>query len=327
MAPDPALVARFAADLDRLIAPGERLGLAVSGGPDSLALLILAAAARPGLVEAASVDHRLRHASADECMMVERACADFGVPHRTLVIEWEEAPSSAIQERARNARYTALADWMRTRGLTALATGHHGDDQAETLVMRLARGSGVRGLAAMRTTAQLPGASELRLIRPLLDWRRAELESICNKAGFRPVDDPSNRDQGHERVRVRSALAGGPLDSEALTRSAQHLAAADEALDWAVEREWQRRVEEAGGGIAWEPEDCPGEIRRRIIARAIQSLGSEGNPQDLRGRELDQVEWALDRGESSTLRGVHCRGGRPWRFRLAPKRNATARHS
>src|SRR4051794_28920400 len=148
MLPEPALAERFARDLDALIAPDARIGIAVSGGPDSLALLLLAAATRPGRIEAATVDHALRRESRDEAAMVHDLCETLGVPHRTLTVEWQEKPESALQERARKQRYALLSAWASERGLDAIATAHHLDDQAETLVMRLARGSGVRGLAS-----------------------------------------------------------------------------------------------------------------------------------------------------------------------------------
>src|SRR5262245_46562227 len=138
---EDALLERFRADLDSLSAPSERIGIAVSGGPDSLALLLLAAAARPGLVEAATVDHGLRPESRAEAEMVARTCAELRVPHEILVADWAETPSSAIQERAREARYSLLAGWLVEQKLKALATAHHADDQAETILMRLNRGS------------------------------------------------------------------------------------------------------------------------------------------------------------------------------------------
>src|SRR5437868_14333183 len=109
MIPEPALVDRFRGDLDALVAPDSRVGVAVSGGPDSLALLLLAAAARPGEVEAATVDHALRPESTKEAETVAGICEQLGVPHVICTVEWEEKPKTAIQERARAARYRLLA--------------------------------------------------------------------------------------------------------------------------------------------------------------------------------------------------------------------------
>lgn len=323
MVPDAPLVARFAGDLDRLSAPGERLGLAVSGGPDSLALLLLAAAARPGLVEAATVNHDLRPESRAEAEFVGEICADLSVPHRVLTLAWAKKPASAIQEKARAARYGSIAGWLRERELGAACTGHHRDDQAETLLMRLARGSGVRGLAAMRSAAPLPGAPDLRLLRPLLGWGRAELVAVCTAAGLTPVSDPSNADEKFERVRVRRLLAGEPwLDGEALARSAHALGSADETIEWAARREWSEAVEEIGDTIVYRPGSAPAEIRRRILVRIVTSLATEG-ADVLRGREVDQLLENLESGGTSTFRGVIAKGGSAWRFESAPPRSSS----
>lgn len=321
--PDPELLQRFRGDLDCLVEPGERLGLAVSGGPDSLALLLLAAAARPGEVEAASVDHGLRPASAAEAALAGGVSERLGVPHTTLVIEWDEPPSSAVQVQAREMRYGALARWMDSAGLCVLATGHHLDDQAETVLMRLARGSGLRGLAGMRASGRVPGAPDLRLVRPLLAWRRSVLARICSEAGISPAADPSNQDLRFERVRVRNALAQAAdwLDPEALARSAANLADADEAIDWAVDRAWLGAVERSDGRLAYRPAGEPGEVRRRIVARAVGELATEGIAEALRGRELDRLLGELEAGRTATLRGVRCSGGAEWSFtRARPRR-------
>ena len=323
MVPGAPLVARFAGDLDRLSGPGERLGLAVSGGPDSLALLLLAAAARPGLVEAATVDHDLRPESRAEAEFVGEICGDLGMPHRILTIAWAKKPASAIQEKARDARYTSIAGWLRERGLGAVCTAHHRDDQAETLLMRLARGSGVRGLAAMRASAPLPGDPDLKLLRPLLGWSRADLVAVCAAAGLSPVADPSNADETFERVRVRKLLAAeGWLDGEALARSARALGSADESIEWAVDRKWSAAVETIGDALTYRPGSAPTEIHRRILERIIAELATEGSSA-LRGGELDRLLEILASGGTSTLRGVVARGGPAWRFEPAPPRSSS----
>lgn len=316
---DPAFRERFAADLDGLIAPNVRVGVAVSGGPDSIALLLLANAVRPGLIEAATIDHRLRDGSRAEAEMVADLCARLGVPHAILTARWEDLPESAIQERARKERYRLLAYWAEERRLGALATAHHAEDQAETLLMRLARGAGVKGLAAMRRRSVTPGA-HLRLARPLLDWRHAELEHVCAQANVVPARDPSNTDERFERVRVRRILQDSEIDASAIARSAANLAAADDALDWAASMEWKSRVTERHGAFFYSPDDGPAELVRRIILRALRKLGTEGD-RDLRGPELDRLIATLRDGGTATLRGVLCRGGREWRFSRAPARN------
>lgn len=319
MVPEQPWVERFRNDLDALIDFEARIGVAVSGGPDSLALLMLAAAARPGQIEAATVDHALRDESRAEAKMVEEVCAGLGVPHAVLAARWSERPQSAIQERARSERYRLLGYWAEERGLSALATGHHADDQAETLMMRLNRGSGVRGLAGMRPRSIVPG-SHIRLIRPLLGWRRSELQQICGEAAMTPVIDPSNENGRFERVGVRLALAAaGWLDGAAVARSAAHLAEADNALEWATKSQWKQFVRESDATIFYRPNDAPAEILRRIVARAVLRLASEGEA-ELRGSELDRLLSALAEGETATIRGVLCSGGLEWRFTRAPPR-------
>jgi tRNA(Ile)-lysidine synthase len=317
--PDPALVERFAADLDPL-APGDaKLGIAVSGGPDSLALLLLARAARSGRVEAASVDHRLRPGSSAEADMVAALCGELGVPHSILTADWDEPPRSAIQERAREERYRLLGRWASTRGLDAIVTAHHLDDQAETFLMRLGRGAGVGGLAVMRPESLVPGTG-LRLLRPLLGWRREDLVALCASAGLTAADDPGNRDERFERVRLRNALEATPwLDPEGIARSVEILARADEALDWAAGREWDSQVFHEAGRIVYRP-FAPAEIRRRIVERSVTALASEGRGNPLRGRELDHVCEMLESGGKATLRGVLCLGGETWTFTRAPER-------
>jgi tRNA(Ile)-lysidine synthase len=326
MRPAPELVDRFARDLDALIPARERIGVAVSGGPDSLALLLLAAAARPGLVEAATVDHALRSESREEAEMVAGVCAHLEVPHEILTVEWEGKPETAIQERARAERYRLLGNWVKRRELAALVTAHHLDDQVETFVMRLTRGAGVKGLAGMRPVAAIPG-SELALARPLLGWRRSELERLCADAGVEPISDPSNVDAQFERVRVRRGLAEvDGFDVEAAARSAAHLADADAALAWAVTEEWKRAVTASDAEISYRPADAPREILRRIASRAVTALASEGEGAELRGGELDRLLDTLQSGHRSTLRGVLCTGGTEWRFVPAPKRTGRRRN-
>ena len=325
MHPDRDLVDRFRADLDGLIDPGARIGVAVSGGPDSIALLLLAAAARPGLIEAATVDHQLRDGSGEEAAEVASLCAKIHVPHRILPAVWKHKPRTGIQRKAREERYRLLGDWAKQNDLVAIATGHQLDDQAETFVMRIARGVGVNGLAGMRRVSPVPGHSTMQLLRPLLGWRRDELDSICAAAGIVPAADPSNEDRKFERVRVRKALASADLfDPEAIARSATVLGQADIALDWATDRVWAENVDASDSEIVMHVEGIPGEIQRRLVRRAVRMMAREGQATDLRGRELDVLLATLRSKRQSTLRGVLCAGGAEWRFIPAPNRTRRA---
>ena len=325
LTPSDDAVGRFSRSLAMLVRPDQSLGLAISGGPDSLALLLLAAAARPGKVEAATVDHGLRKESRQEAEMVAALCKELGVEHKLLTVAWDKKPRTAIQELARIRRYQVLGDWAKAWGIDALATAHHAEDQAETLLMRLVRGAGVRGLAAIRASRSLPGG-EITVVRPLLGWTRRELADICAAAGVEPVIDPSNSDHAFERVRVRQTLADIDwLDPAGIAKSAAYLGQANEALRWAAGREWHQRVKEEDAVTTFDPAGLPIEIRRRIVGAIISRLETEGLGTELRGREIDVVMTALANGEKTTLRGVLCGGGKLWRFTKAPLRKAAAK--
>lgn len=233
-----------------------------------MALLLLASAAFPGQVEAATVDHGLRAESAAEVALVAQVCEQLGVPHEGLGVT--VAPGN-VQAEARDARYAALGAWMERRGLGALVTAHHADDQAETLLMRLNRGSGVAGLAGVRARGLVPG-TRLTLLRPVLGWRRADLARVVAAAGIECADDPSNRNDRFDRVRLRKALAAAAwLDPAALARSAGNLADADAALDWAADREWAERVAKGPMGLTYRPQ-APRAVALRVLARIVREL-------------------------------------------------------
>jgi len=315
-AADEALLKRFAGELDRLWPEGGRpacrLGLAVSGGPDSLAMLLLADAAIPGRFEVATVDHGLRPESAAECAEVADACAARGIPCAVLPVS---VADGNLQAAAREARYAALTRWASARGLSAIATAHHADDQAETLLMRLNRGSGVAGLAGVRERSWL-AHSEIALIRPLLAFRRAELAEVLAASGLTPVQDPSNADDRFDRARIRKAIAESEwLDPPALAASAANLAAADEALEWAAGREWNERVVGSGDRIRYR-RLAPKAVAMRVIARIIADFGGRA-----RGQDLARLLARLEAGEGGNLGGVLARAeGGEWVFEAEPPR-------
>jgi tRNA(Ile)-lysidine synthase len=315
MRPAAEATKRFAADLDALAPTDARIGVAVSGGPDSLALLLLAAVARPGQIEAATVDHGLRPESGEEAAMVASLCAELDVPHRMLMADWNEPPEANIQAEARALRYRLLNEWAIERGLTAVATAHHADDQAETLLMRLARGAGVGGLGGTRARRAL--SEQVALIRPLLGWRKAELVALVEQAGLEPVDDPANRDPRHDRSRIRQWLAGSDwADPARLAVSASAIRDADEALDWALSPLIGSRIKREGDALLVEPFDLPRELKRRLLLAAFAELGAAPP----RGPELMRAMDALEAGEIVTLSGLRLAGGSQWLLSVAPPR-------
>lgn len=311
----PALTARFSADLAALWSGEGQLGLAVSGGPDSLALLLLAHAALPGRIAAATVDHGLRAESAAESDFVGQICSELEVPHAALRVA--VGPGN-VQAQARTVRYAALAGWMEQGGLEALATAHHADDQAETLLARLNRGSGAAGLAGVRARGTIPG-TRLPLLRPVLGWRRTELADVVKAAGLSPVQDPSNADDRFDRARIRKALAGADwLDVPALAQSAANLADADAALDWAAQREWRECVIKGPMGLTYRP-TAPRAVALRVLTRIVIELDGDAP----RGSAVARLFESLVARQPASIGGLVARAMPDgWSFTKAPTRRA-----
>lgn len=309
-----AEAARFAEALKRLWPEGGRIGLAVSGGPDSLAMLLLAHVSIPGGFEVATVDHGLRAGSAAEAGFVAETCRDLGVAHAVLCVE---VGAGNLQDEARVARYAALAAWAAERDLGAILTAHHADDQAETVIMRLNRGSGLAGLAGVRARGTVPG-SKRPLIRPLLDWRREELAAIVARAGTVAVSDPSNADPRFDRARIRAALAEADwLDPAAIAHSAAHLAEAEETLAWAFNLEWDLWVEVDEGAVRYTPH-APRALVLRVVERILVGFGGEP-----RGGAVARLVEGLEAGRPGTLGGVISRvEDDSWLFRPESGRRA-----
>ncbi len=330
-APDAARVARFRADLESLTgcAPDPRapLGLAVSGGPDSMAMLLLAAAAWPGAVRAATVNHGLRPEAAEEAAMVQAVCATLDVPHATLERSSDHELAGNVQNLARALRYRLLADWAIDASVRWVAVAHQRDDVAETFLMRARRGSGVGGMAAMLPVRPILGddpGSPL-LVRPLLDWSRAELAGLARCAGMPFVEDPSNADPRYDRSRMRGVIgACDELPAGRLALAARNLRHAEDAIDWALTRELPERVRGEGADLTVDVTDLPYELRRRLARHAIDSVRAAGGLTRPWGDQgLDRFAAALDRGDAATLAEVMAHPhGASWRFRLAPSRRS-----
>lgn len=319
---DRQRVERFRADMLALTGaePGaQRLALAVSGGPDSLALLLLAHAAFPGAVTAATVDHGLRPEAAEEAALVRRLCNQLDVHHDTLA---GTVPAEGnLQQGARALRYALLADWARGRAAW-IATAHQQDDVAETFLMRARRGAGVGGLAAMAASRPL---GEALLVRPLLGWSRAELVAIVEGAGIAPVRDPSNQDPRFDRARIRALLADAEdLPADRLALAARNLRDAEDALAWAEEKAWAERAARQGDVLTVDPAGLPRELRRRLLERAVAATrAAYGLGPDWRETGLDPLLARLDAGGSGTIAEVIARTKAGiWRFELAPPRRS-----
>ena len=290
-----------------------RLGIAVSGGPDSVALLLLANAAFPICVEAATINHGLRPESGAEAEWVARLCDGLNIPHRILPVS---VKPGNVQSKARYARYAALAAWAAERELPAIATAHHADDQAETLVMRLNRGSGLSGLAGIRASTCVPGTG-LPLVRPLLTWRRDELAAIVGQAKIEALHDPSNDDARFDRVRVRTALRDNEwLDIAGLVQSASHLAEATDYVGAMVDAEWEHRASVDCDSVRLLPPEHRF-LQVALVRRAIAHIS--GN--EPRGGQVAALTDHLRAGDGGNVCGVLAtvRGDR-WHFGPEPAR-------
>lgn len=263
------------------------LVLAVSGGPDSTALLWLAAKWRAKLKRgprllAVTIDHGLRAASAREARDVKKLATSLRVDHRTL--KWMGTkPASGLPAAARDARYDLLVRAAKAAKATHIVTAHTSDDQAETLLMRLARGSGVAGLAAM---ARQSSRGDFILARPLLDIPKARLLATLEKAGVGFATDPTNHDLAFTRPRLRAlmpALAKEGIDAHSLTRFAMRAARANAALEQIADIVARSLVRAAGPGIIEFDgrgfATLPDEVALRLLARAVGSVAAEGQPQ------------------------------------------------
>jgi tRNA(Ile)-lysidine synthase len=280
--------------IDALLAPLAEYDaalLAISGGPDSTALLALAVewahrAPQAPRIAAATVDHALRRESAVEAAGVGALCARLGVSHRVLL--WQgDKPTSRIQERARTARYALLGAYAQEIGAGAIVTAHHLDDQAETALFRLLRGSGVSGLRAMAANLDLDGVA---LLRPLLSVAKRDLIACCEVRGLDYVRDPSNDDPRYARTRMRKLaanLAEEGLDAAALARLARRAGQIEEALAHQTRCAADRLGLRAGSSCdAATLLAEPTEIVQRLLAEAIADIG--GRPSNRIG--LGKIE-------------------------------------
>lgn len=279
----------LAASLDHMLARHDRIALAVSGGSDSVALMHLAgvrARRDPSLFDAVTiitVDHRLRTESAAEAAEVRGMAKAIGFA-RHVTLPWNGPhPETGIQAAAREARYRLICDYCTANGISAFATAHTRDDQAETVLMRLARGSGIDGLAGM---AEARPVGKLVHYRPLLAHSRADLRAWLLTIGASWIDDPSNDNPAFERIRwrqARQALEELGLTDKAVALTANRAARAKFALEWAAKRE----VDHAGGNVRMSPfgyavlsgawfTALPPELQVRIVGPLIQALGGEG---------------------------------------------------
>lgn len=300
--------------------------LAVSGGPDSLALLRLAALWRaqgaPVHIHVATVDHGLRPEAAAEAEQVGRWSAALGLPHR--ILRWQgDKPRADLQQKAREARYRLLFAHAREIGAQAVAVAHHADDQAETLLMRLARGSGPAGLAAMAPAQKF---GENLLLRPLLGLRKQQLIDFCRAEGQEFFEDPSNGDPRFERARWRAAapeLTRLGLTAEICGRLAERMAKNEAALDFAAQNLFSSlKKPETGVYDFSRLDEAPIALVERCLALAFRELAGAA-PARLERLErcaaLLRAARQQGRAAATTLHGHVARLDRAGVLRLSPE--------
>ncbi len=313
VAPDLVALNRFRVALQKLhVADSDRLLCAVSGGPDSMALLLLAHQVLPDRLVAATVDHQLRPESSEEARYVHSVSQNLGVPH--VILTPKQAIGGNLQSSARLARYKLLESAAEAHDCAHIATAHHADDQLETLLMRVARGSGVDGLSSIR-------ASSGRVIRPLLQFGKAELIALCADAGIAPVTDPSNFNADFDRVAMRNWLASTdhPFRADRAVRTADALASVSQALAWMTDHVAAERIQVENNTIICDASGIPDELKRRLLLRCLSAVDPDINP---RGDAVDRLLLHLENGQIATLGDVKCSGGKNWHFCPAPPRRS-----
>ena len=286
-----------------LSSPPPALGVAVSGGSDSLALLHLLADWGGAPLRVVTVDHGLRAASAGEARDVAALCRARGITHDTLVWDGWDGHGN-LSDAARRARYDLMAQWAFRNGIRDIALGHTADDQAETLLMRLARRAGLDGLAAMSARRAV---GNVTFHRPMLRLTRAGLRADLTRRGVRWIDDPTNADSQYRRVRARSALAAlQPLGvtAEGLTQSAYHLAEAQQTIAHYAALEAGKAVSFDRGDVLMDRAHMSAlrpDIARRILNAALLWVAGDGY--GARGHEIGTALDAIRAGQKTTLYG------------------------
>jgi tRNA(Ile)-lysidine synthase len=294
----------------------------VSGGSDSLALMLLLrdwakASRRPSPV-VLCVDHGLRPEAKAETRQVVRWAKQAGLKAHVLVDAAAKPPLSDIEAAARSLRYRLMGAFAHKKGLAAVYVAHTLDDQAETFLMRLARGSGVDGLAAMQSLARYPDkdCSELKLVRPLLGLTRRALRDYLEAAEHPWLDDPMNVDPRFHRVRIRNAwpqLEALGLTPERMVDAATHLGRARAALEVVSEAVLARACRPHRSGLLIDSvalAGAPSELGLRALATILMQVSQ--NPYRPRFERLLALFAAITEGSAGGGRTLHgCRIGRP----------------
>lgn len=300
-----------------------KIGLAVSGGPDSMALLWLMQEYYDGAIIAASIDHGLRDEAAQEALYVASICKQLNVEH--IILRPEQAIVGNIQSEARKVRYKLLQEWAKQSACEYIATAHHADDQLETLIMRMNRGSGVTGMAGIRERNG-------NIIRPLLGYRKDTLITVCKDANIDPIDDPSNLNKDFDRVKVRQWLQHQQtddqttlLDSTKVAKTALYMQEAEIALQYSVNILANKRIKKQDDQVIINASQLPYEYQRRLLLIGLQTISDTKSP---RGSTLENAIKQLNNNNISMIGDIKCTAVRKekgadlylWQLTKAPPR-------
>ncbi len=305
-------------DIDALfqcLEPYNSAALAVSGGADSVALMLLlkdwlskrTEKGEPSTtIHILTVDHGLRPESQHEVLWVKKQAEELNFP--VAILRWQgEKAKSSIQEKARDARYQLMSEWCHSNNIPAIITAHHLDDQAETVIMRLARGSGIDGLAAISNIRYL---HNIILLRPLLDVSKKELILYLKSINVDWLDDPSNDNTDFERVRIRNAfptLQEIGLESSAIARSAKRIRRASNALDYYAQQSLVQlcRLEPEGYAVIDRNAvfGLPEEVSLRCLTKLVHLIGGKAKIPSMQKMENLYEQLKSNQAEDTSVAG------------------------
>ncbi|MBF0454749.1 MAG: tRNA lysidine(34) synthetase TilS [Magnetococcales bacterium] len=308
---------QFSKESRSLFEPDSRVVVAVSGGADSIALMHLIARSNlltPPISESVLVahfDHNLRRESAEEGRFVQQAAKDLGL--KTVLSRWQQPPDRGnLPAQAREARYHFLTRTASEHGANLVATGHHQDDQVETFLERLLRGSGITGLCAMAPSRRL--SETVTLVRPLLYLSRAAIRLWLKSQQINWREDPSNDNTNYRRANLRHGLIPQltRLEPQAIERVAattQRMAQATSALEWALDQQWPKLAcHEVAGGVSLDLlalKGLPDELLVRALRRCHQTVTKGNHPPGQKAvAGFIRLARSAQRGGEMRIRGI-----------------------
>lgn len=242
-----------------------QIAIGVSGGADSMSLAKILSKSHN--ITALTVDHGIRSESAAEAVQVQKWLSPHMDAH--ILKTDEPPPKTKIQEWARDLRYRLMTDYCKVHDIKYLAIAHHMDDQAETLLFRLAKGSGIKGLSCMKSKGEING---ITILRPLLNTPKSEILNYCALWNIKFIDDPSNKNEKFARVRLRKALEGEGMTPSRLAKTAARLARADDALEKIANEQWLKRARATNGKIEIDIKGLHEELVLRLLQKAVDVL-------------------------------------------------------